>query len=110
MKDRYSKILKWAHNKQIFSEKELFNKFNLNNELDRKWFVDVFKGAINNDDCIIKHYEYKNGEHYYCLSAKGISAYQKLIKNWYEKPLGIIVITIIAGVIIGGIMFWLRWN
>jgi len=109
MEDKYSKILKWAYKKKVFLEKELFNKFDLNNELDRRWYLDVFRGPVNNDDCLIKICDSKNNEHYCCLSAKGIAAYKELAK-WYEKPLGIIVITIVAGVIIGGILFWLRWN
>lgn len=31
-------------------------------------------------------------------------------KEWYEKPLGIVTLTVIAGVIIGGIIYFLKWN
>lgn len=31
-------------------------------------------------------------------------------KEWYEKPLGLIVIAVIAGVIIGGFLSLLHWN
>lgn len=107
MKDKYSKILIWAYKKKIFSEKELFDKFDLNN--DKKWYLDVFRGPVNNDDCLIKLCDYKNNEHYCCLSAKGISAYKELAR-WYEKPLGIILIVFVGGLILAFVVYRLGWN
>jgi hypothetical protein len=31
-------------------------------------------------------------------------------KNWYEKPFGIVFLAVVAGVIIGGFLYLLRWN
>ncbi|MEK6884192.1 MAG: hypothetical protein AABY22_31470 [Nanoarchaeota archaeon] len=31
-------------------------------------------------------------------------------KHWYEKSLGIIILTVIVGLIIGGILYYLKWN
>lgn len=31
-------------------------------------------------------------------------------KQWYEKPLGILILAIVAGLIIAGLVFWLGWN
>ena len=106
MKDDYLRILKWAHNKKIFSEKELFTRFN---DIDRNWYLNTFRGGTNNDECLIKICDYKNNEHYCCLSAKGLSEYQKISKNWWEKPLGIIL-TLISSIILAYIVYKLGWN
>lgn len=37
-----------------------------------------------------------------------ISEIEAKEKNWYEKPLGILILTVIAGVIVGGILFYLH--
>lgn len=31
-------------------------------------------------------------------------------KEWYEKPFGIILLMVIAGLIIAGVVFYLHWN
>jgi hypothetical protein len=77
MKDnRYIEILKWAYEKRVggFSEKELFQKFDPDGtEEFKRWYLYVFRGSRNNEDCLIGLYLYKDNTHYLCLTAKGLS-------------------------------------
>lgn len=75
--NRYIEILKWAYKKRFdgFSEQELFQKFDPNGtEKFKKWYLYVFRGNRNNEDCLIGLYDYKDDTHYCCLTAKGLSA------------------------------------
>ncbi len=31
-------------------------------------------------------------------------------KKWYEKPIGIIILMVLGGIILGGILYSLGWN
>ncbi len=73
----YIEILKWAYEKRIegFSEEEFFEKFNPdNNAVFKKWYLQVFRGAINNEECLIGIYDERGGQRYLCLTANGLSA------------------------------------
>ncbi len=77
MNNRYMEILRWAYSKRFegFSEKELFQKFNPNEAGEfKKWYLYVFRGNRNNEDCLIGLYDYNDNTHYCCLTAKGLSA------------------------------------
>ena len=34
----------------------------------------------------------------------------KKVLRWFEKPFGILSLTVIGGVIVGGILFYFNWN
>ena len=75
--NRYIEILHWAYEKRSegFSEEELFQKFDpKGTEEFKKWYLHVFRGNRNNEDCLIGLYDYKDNTHYCCLTAKGITA------------------------------------
>jgi hypothetical protein len=111
--NKYTEILRWAYAKQdtSFTEKELFAKFNSNDDPNFKnWYLSVFRGGQTNDDCIIGLYKYINNTHYLCLTARGMSAVLSLNKEWYEKPFGQFVIIIVTGVLIAGIVYLLGWS
>lgn len=66
----YCIILKWADDKKIFTEQELFDKFpELNSKL-RNWYLNIFRG---NEGCLFSICDFKNNIHYYCLTEKGLS-------------------------------------
>jgi len=95
-KNLYIKILEWAYNKASFTEQDLFNKFpKLNTDL-KSWYLDTFRGAKDNDDCLIGVHDDGRGSFYCSLTAKGISEYYKLQKSWHEKALGKILFIVIG--------------
>ncbi|MFA5386409.1 MAG: hypothetical protein WC297_01990 [Candidatus Paceibacterota bacterium] len=72
----YAEVLEWASSKFKFSEQELFNEFpQLSDSVLKNWYSNIFRGATNNDECLIGAYNDKNGSFYYSLTAKGKSAY-----------------------------------
>lgn len=38
------------------------------------------------------------------------SGYLSPKKSWYERPVGIVVLMVIGGLIVGAVLFALRWN
>lgn len=70
--DLYKDILEWANSKTSFSEQELFNNFS---DLNKQWYLNVFRGASKNEECLIGVYGDKKGSFYFSLTAKGKSAY-----------------------------------
>jgi len=95
-KDLYVKILEWAHNKDYFTEQELFNKFP---KLTKQFYLDTFRGSTSNDNCLIGVYDDKKGSFYNSLTARGRSEYLKIKKKWWEKTW--IQILFILGAIAG---------
>lgn len=80
-KDMYLEILEWANNKNVFNLQELYDKFpSLNSDL-KNWFLITFRGASNNDDCLIGLGYDDNRLDYYYLTAKGRSVYQNSNQN-----------------------------
>lgn len=72
----YTEILRWAYSKKVngFSEQELFEKFGLDkNEKLKNWYLHIFRGGVNNDECLIGLFDYKDDVHFCGLTAKGLS-------------------------------------
>lgn len=73
----YIRILLWAYDKQIdgFSEKELFEEFGFNEEMDlSKWYLKVFRNGTNDNTPMIDHFVNRDDVAYWCLTEKGMSA------------------------------------
>lgn len=67
----YFKILKWANNRDKFTEPELFNKFpELKYEM-KNWYSNTFIGAANSDNCLMGVYDDKNGSFLLFVDCKG---------------------------------------
>ncbi len=67
----------------------------------------------------INNYEYHRKLLIDRLSVKNSSDSSKKTKiiqgdstsmKWYEKPLGILILAIVGGVIVGGLLFWFGWS
>ncbi|MDP2945997.1 MAG: hypothetical protein Q8N61_00895 [bacterium] len=96
-------ILNWAYEHQEgFTMDQLYKKFN---NLDKNWYLRTFRGATNNDDCLIGilKYDEKEDTYYYHLTARGISAYMQAKnlkeKRWWEQTW--IQILVLLGAIAG---------
>ncbi len=73
----YIKILLWAYDNSVngFTERELFDHFDLNDKTDlKRWYVKVFKNGTNDNPSIIDHFTIRNEVGYWCLTEKGMSA------------------------------------
>ena len=35
---------------------------------------------------------------------------QRRKKTWYEKPIGLVIISFVSGLLLAGVVFYLRWN
>lgn len=107
--NRYIEILRWAYGKRCdgFTEQELFQKFNPNNTNEfRNWYRYVFRGNLNNEDCLIGHYDYKDNSHYSCLTAKGLSAAVGYLGLEEAQKTGqraekIAIVAIVIGTVVG---------
>jgi len=104
-KNLYIKILKWAYNKVHFTERELYNKFPKLKTKLKEFYLNTFRGAKDNDNCLIGVYDDKKGSFYLSLTAKGRSEYLRIKKKWWEK----IIIGVIAGVIVGVIILLINF-
>ncbi len=105
----YIEILRWAYDKRFegFTEEELFLKFELNKtETLKKWYLHVFRGAKDNEDCLIGIYDYKNDSYYCCLTARGLSAaidYLNLeeVQKTGRRAEKIAITAIVIGIVVG---------
>ena len=76
--DLYAEILSWTNKKTTFSLEELYTRFpDLSGRL-KEWFVSTFRGASDNNDCLIGVGWNDDREHYYYLTSRGRSAYSSL--------------------------------
>ena len=85
IKKYYIKILKWADNKNSFTQQELFNEFPELNTRLKEWYLSTFRGAANNNDCLIGVYNDKKGFFRLSLTAMGRSKCLEIKKKWWEK-------------------------
>lgn len=101
MKNKFIDILRWAYNQsEGFTIDQLYKEFN---NLDKDWFLKVFRGGMIDDDCLIGilKYDDKRNTHYYHLTAKGLSEYLRNNKKWWERMWVqiLFIIGAIAGII-----------
>jgi hypothetical protein len=71
----YVKILKWAYGKQHygFTRQELDEKFGLKGDL-HQWVQKIFFERPHGDKALIGHFISRDGQDYYALTDKGVSA------------------------------------
>lgn len=80
--DTYVEILEWANDRVKFNDQELYTRFPKLVEPSLKaWYLNFFRGANNNDDCLIGVYNDGKGSFYYSLTARGKSAYLNTKQN-----------------------------
>ena len=72
----YINILRWAYDKRFggFTENELFQKFGISTDELKKWYLHVFRGAKDNEECLIGLINDGKGSFYCSLTARGLSA------------------------------------
>jgi hypothetical protein len=86
------------------------------NEPDRPAFIKVnnVKGLVMRNNLAIGDADFAQ-----VSNSQDVQAYENVhltgledpsSKSWYEKPLGIVVLTVISGVIIAGIAYFFGWT
>lgn len=68
----------------------------------------IMNNTTNIKDSTIQNSNIATGEKNYQVSGNQVSSSHQ--KKWFEKPIGITVLTVIGGVIVSGIVYWLGWS
>ncbi len=96
-----TEVLTWlSKSKTSIPELNLIKKFGL----DSTWYAQTFR----EDGLVNSVYDDQNNKHMITLSTKGISLLSGLTKPWYERLFGLIVISVVIGVI--GLVLEKKWD
>ena len=110
---RLSKELKYNFTEELkslqFKRKLLFDRMSVTGN---KSFSSSQNNLIDTDNKLPNNQTFINSQIHFGEGHNLQNNKKTFISNkkWYEKPLGIIIITVTAGIIIGWLLYLFRWN